>query len=47
MTKETGYHYLYYEFTDPRELFGNDIEEAVFNGLDERVAPIEKTIILG
>lgn len=42
-----GYHYLYYEFTDARDLFNNDIEEAIMLGVDESISPIEKTIILG
>jgi len=43
-----GYHYCWYSFTTPKELFdgledyGMDID-----GLDKDIAPMEKTIILG
>ena len=40
-----GYHYLWYAFT-PIEEYGND-EFGVLCNLDERVAPKDKTIILG
>lgn len=45
-----GYHYLWYSFTTPAEL-NNGFEDLGLDfgidGLDESVAPIDKTIILG
>lgn len=45
-----GYHYCWYAFTTPDEL-NNGFEELGLSygidGLDESIAPIEKTIILG
>lgn len=39
-----GYHYLWYSFITASELDGAFELE---NSLDERIAPIDKTIILG
>lgn len=40
-----GYHYCWYHFTEPTEDNGFD-EDSLWN-LDEKIAPRDKTIILG
>ena len=37
-----GYHYLWYSFTEAREL-----EESLQYDLDDDIAPLDRTIILG
>lgn len=42
-----GYHYLWYAFTNAKEMLEEDEYSNLECTLDENIAPIEDTIILG
>ena len=42
-----GYHYLWYSFTKAKDLLEDDETSILDYNIDQTIAPINKTIILG